>query len=111
MMEIINDIFKFKHCDLDNNQSDLAKFNGFFTVIEIEEIYHEEDYKQVYPSSATIPIMCGLSKIHKLLNPLKPILFAVGSFNHLLPVSMFFFVLAIALFIYLLYFYPSWDRN
>ena len=82
MYDILSDNTKFQSCKLDNNISYLAKFQRFLRSLKAKGILDNDDYKQLYPSSASTPAMYGLPKVHKLAVPLRPILSAIGSFNH-----------------------------
>ena len=83
MYDILSDSNKFQSCKLDNNISYLAKFQRFLRSLRAEGILDNAEYKQLYPSSTTTPAMYGtVPKVHKPAVPLRPILSAIGSFNH-----------------------------
>ena len=82
MYDILRDSTKFQSCKLDNNISYLAKFQRFLRSLKAEGLLDNDDYKQLYPSSTSTPAMYGLPKVHKPAVPFRPILSAIGSFNH-----------------------------
>ena len=47
-----------------------------------KHIFSDNDYVNIYPSSATIPTLYGQAKIHKDAIPMRPILSMVGAYNH-----------------------------
>jgi len=82
MYNILNDNSKFKKVNEDTTRDRHGKFQGWLW--RHKGLFSESEYKNLYPSSATVPTMYGLPKIHKEGTPLRPILSMVGTFNHAL---------------------------
>ena len=70
-----SDSTKFQNCRLDN-------FQRFLRSLKADGILDNDDYKQLYPSSTSTPAMYGFLKVHIPAALLRPILLAIGSFNH-----------------------------
>ena len=75
MYDILSDSTKFQSCKLYNNISYLAKLQRFLRSLKADGILDN-------PTSTSTPAMYGLPKVHKPAVPLRPILSAIGSFNH-----------------------------
>ena len=80
MEDILNDSSKFCNVDQDTTMDRLVKFQRWLNSHKF--LFSDHEYEELYPSSASIPILYGLPKIHKPGTPLRPILSMVGSFNH-----------------------------
>ncbi len=81
MKLILGDRSKFETVNEEDTLSRLSKFQSFI-YRNFKLILSEQEYKDIYPSSSSIPVMYGLPKIHKAGSPLRPILSMVGYFNH-----------------------------
>ena len=82
MYDILSDGTKFQSCKLDNKILYLAKFQRFLQSLKAEGILDNDDSKQLYLSSTSTSTVYGLPKVHKPAVTLRPILSAIGSFNH-----------------------------
>ena len=80
MMDILQDDTKFKEVHNDNTRDRFNALQGW--VQRHKHIFSDNDYVNIYPSSATIPTLYGQAKIHKDGIPMKPILSMVGAYNH-----------------------------
>ena len=82
MMDILNDSSKFQEVEGENNTDRLIKIQNFLCRQHKAGVFTDEEYKNVYPSAAGVPIMYGVLKIHKTGSPLRPILSMIGTLNH-----------------------------
>jgi len=82
MEDILSDASKFSLSSNDDNLQNLTKFQRFLYRLQKNNSLGEEDYHRMYPTSASTPSLYGLPKTHKPGNPMRPIVSAVGSFNH-----------------------------
>jgi len=82
MEDILSDASKFSLSSNDDNLQNLTKFQRFLYRLQKNYSLSEEDYHRMYPTSASTPSLHGLPKTHKPGNPMRPIISAVGSFNH-----------------------------
>ena len=81
MKVIIDDKSKFAEVNEEDTLSRLSRFQSFL-YRNFKSLLTEQEYKDIYPSASSIPVMYGLPKIHKSGTPLRPILSMVGCFNH-----------------------------
>ena len=82
MEDILSDASKFSLSGIDDNLQNLTKFQRFLYRLQKKNSLSEEDYHRMYPISDSTPCLYGLPKTHKPGNPMRPIISAVGSFNH-----------------------------
>ena len=68
--------------DSDFSLSNLTHFQSFLARLKKKKALNPEDYSIIRPTSTTIPTLCGLPKIHKDNNPMRPILSSIGPYNH-----------------------------
>jgi len=82
MDDILSDASKSSLSSNDDNLHNLTKFQRFLYRLQKNSDLSEEDYHRMYPTSASTPSLYALLKTHKPGNPMRPIISAVGSFNH-----------------------------
>ena len=82
MLDILNDSSKFKRVESDNTMNRMERFQTWLRNHKFLFSQSSSTYDEIYPSSAAIPTMYGLPKIHKAERPIRPILFMIGAFNH-----------------------------
>ena len=83
--EILSDTTKFKRILEDpfkyitKLEDKLARLLRKFLKLKI---ITDETFKYLFPSGSTLGVLYGLPKIHKLNNPIRPILSTIGTFNY-----------------------------
>ena len=82
MLKILNNRTKIVPVEKDDNLQQLDQFQTHIRCLKGKGVITNEDYQRIYSTSAAIPTMYGLPKVHKDGTPLRPILASTGSFNH-----------------------------
>ena len=72
---ILDDPFKY----ITKLEDKLARLLRKFLKLKI---ITDETFKYLFPSGSTLGVLYGLPKIHKLNNPIRPILSTIGTFNY-----------------------------
>ena len=82
MEDILSDASKFSLGSNDGDLGNLTIFQRFLYRLQKKNSLSDKDYHHMYPTSASTPSLYGLPKTHKPGNQIRPIISAVGSFNH-----------------------------
>ena len=79
MNDILSDDTKFRKVSNDDTLDRQERLQGW---CRRHRQILGKDYDDVYPTSASIPVLYGQPKIHKANAPLRPIMSMVGALNH-----------------------------
>ena len=83
LLNILNDPSKFKRIDIEMSSCILALEDKLNRILrDIKQIITDTVYNRIYASGSKPGILYGLPKIHKIGNPIRPIISSIGTFNY-----------------------------